>query len=274
MPSIILYYNQGKTHKISTKDKDAFLSRKGIFAINLKPLINCALLETLYLRENRLTSVNLSPLSQCQYLKNLHLDRNSLTSLDLTPLKNCQRLEKVTLNRNPLNKLDISPLFSSRRLETLKVPDETILYARNSLRSNLNEGISDVVGRIQWYEGESVNRKRTSNAQIDERTMKKALGVLKSFPRISMSDLGSYSGLSPDRAREMVFELVGDGLLEGRFNAEKDEFVCVDAVVAEKKMKSKGSALARCAYCGKPLPRALTAGEELTCPSCGMINIG
>jgi hypothetical protein len=151
----------------------------------------------------------------------------------------------------------------------------------------MNRGIRRVAGRINWYDGESLVHEELSEmpakhpttqksveGSVDERTMKKALGVLKSFPRISMSDLAGYSGLSPDRARELVFEFVGEGRIEGRFDPEKDEFICVDAVVADKRMKSNGSALARCAYCGKPLPKALNAGEELTCPSCGMINIG
>jgi len=107
-----------------------------------------------------------------------------------------------------------------------------------------------------------------------ESNQKKILGVLKSFPRISVSMLSDYSGMSIDSTRDMLFELIGDGLVSGRFDPTSDEFISAQAAAASKEIKSESISLARCMYCGKSLERALISGEEITCPSCGMVNVG
>jgi hypothetical protein len=103
---------------------------------------------------------------------------------------------------------------------------------------------------------------------------RRVLGILKSFPRITISKLSEYCGLSESDARNLMFELIGDDLVSGRFNPETDEFISTHAAVASKKIRSDSQSVAKCMHCGKPLPQALKSGDELTCPSCGMVNVG
>ena len=104
--------------------------------------------------------------------------------------------------------------------------------------------------------------------------VKRVLGVLKSFQSITMTDLVNYSSLSVEETRNLVFELIADDLVAGRFDSESDSFVSATAASASKQIRSDGTTLARCMFCGKALGRALRAGDEVPCPSCGMINVG
>lgn len=104
--------------------------------------------------------------------------------------------------------------------------------------------------------------------------VKRVLGVLKSFQSITMTDLMNYSGLSVEESRNLVFELIADDLVAGRFDSESDSFVSATAASASKQIRSDRTILARCMFCGKALGRALRAGDEVPCPSCGMINVG
>ena len=114
----------------------------------------------------------------------------------------------------------------------------------------------------------------TTKSTNQDNVRKRVLGVLKSFPRISISDLAKYSGESEDATRDMLFEMIGDNLVSGRFDPAADEFISAHAASASRAIKSTDPTLAKCMYCGKSLERALISGDEVACPSCGMVNVG
>ena len=116
--------------------------------------------------------------------------------------------------------------------------------------------------------------KKRAESTIHVNVQKRVLGVLKSFPRISISDLSKYSGESEDTTRDMLFEMIGDNLVSGRFDIATDEFISAHAAIASREIKADAPSLARCMYCGKSLERALISGDEIACPSCGMVNVG
>lgn len=120
----------------------------------------------------------------------------------------------------------------------------------------------------------AVPEEPASEIIVPEKTLKRILGVLKSFQTVSMEELTSYSGLDIDVTRNVVFELIADDQVSGRFNSKTDSFVSVSAASASREIRSDHQSVARCMYCGNPLEKALKSGDEVKCPSCGIINIG
>jgi len=109
---------------------------------------------------------------------------------------------------------------------------------------------------------------------VHDRTRKRILGVLKSFQSISMSDLTKHSNLSEDETRNIVFEMIAEDMVSGRFDSSTDSFISASAASASREIRSEQQSIAQCMYCGKPLEKALKSGDEIPCPSCGIINIG
>lgn len=143
----------------------------------------------------------------------------------------------------------------SAHVDVHNVEEEEAVYQRDVREANIAESIS-------------------KDRDTDGKTRKRVLGVLRSFPRISIADLSKYSGLSLDASRDLLFELLGDNLVSGRFDAATDEFISAPAATASKEIKSDSLSLARCQFCGKSLGKAPISGEEITCSSCGMLNVG
>jgi len=233
---------------VNPDDKSIMLRNKGIVEIDLSPCSQLSKLTELHLSFNSLIKIDLTPLSNCSLLKTLRLDGNMLLSIDLTPLASCKILKTLDLSQNPL--------------QTIYIPDDESSYT--------------LKGLVRKYKVSGSFRTGPPPKKSDTRSPigKKALGVLKSFGSISMEDLTKYTGLTVEENRELVFELVGEGLVRGKFDPSSDTFVSADAADAGKSLRSEGLILAKCAYCGTPLPKGLTPGEELRCPSCGIINIG
>jgi hypothetical protein len=115
---------------------------------------------------------------------------------------------------------------------------------------------------------------RPSKKAIDKKTQKRILGVLKSFQSINMSDLTKYSNINEDETRNIVFEMIAEDMISGRFDASTDSFISASAASASREIRSEQQSIALCMYCGKPLEKALKSGDEVACPSCGIINIG
>ena len=120
----------------------------------------------------------------------------------------------------------------------------------------------------------AVPEKPAPEIVVPEKTLKRILGVLKSFQTVSMKELTAYSNLDIDVTRNIVFEMIADDQVSGRFNSKTDSFVSVSAASASREIRSDHQSIAKCMYCGKPLEKALKSGDEVKCPSCGIINIG
>jgi ribosomal protein S25 len=110
--------------------------------------------------------------------------------------------------------------------------------------------------------------------EVPEKTIKRILGVLKSFQTVSMKELTSYSSLDLDVTRNIVFELIAEDQVTGRFDSKSDSFISASAASASRDIRSDQQSIARCMYCGNPLEKALKSGDEVKCPSCEMINVG
>ena len=89
-----------------------------------------------------------------------------------------------------------------------------------------------------------------------------------------MDELTKYSGISTEDTRDLVFQMIADNLVSGKFDPSQDEFVSAEAASAARVIKSEQQTLAKCIYCGSSLPRGLSVGEEIRCPSCNIVNIG
>ena len=151
-----------------------------------------------------------------------------------------------------------------------ETPSEKITSTEHDSTGSPELQASSQIGKPALHNPVMKIPKATGN----DSTRKRVLGVVKSFPRISISELAKYSGESIDSTRNMLFELIGDNLVSGRFDPVEDEFISAEAAAASREIKSESPSLARCMYCGKSLGRALISGEEFRCPSCSMVNVG
>ncbi|MFX0044831.1 MAG: hypothetical protein ACFE8Z_03210 [Candidatus Hermodarchaeota archaeon] len=237
-----------KTKKLSSDAKELYLAYKDIISIDLSPVAACWKLHEVHLNGNKLSQIDLSPLSNCARLNILRLEYNRLHTLDLRPLASCAYLREIDLSNNPLR--------------LIYVPEEH--RARGAILGLVSMSASTEV----------VTEPISSRVSITDTVRTRVLGVLRSVSKISMSDLTEYSDLSVEDTRELVFTLVGSGLVEGMFDPSEDTFVSASAVMAAKKLRSDGLTTARCAYCGFSLSDAPEFGEEVVCPSCGTINVG
>lgn len=295
---------KSKSIKVSANVTRIDFSNKGIVSIDLSPISQCTRLKALMLYSNKMATIDLGPVDSCRNLQilglhknklreldlspltNLHqlvrldLEDNQLFSLDLSPLAHHMALQKVELGKNPLTELDISALFTCSTLKEFKVKNRTVLTANRRVASFKVRPLNGLKKKIRWLEQDqvaaqaSVTGRTEPIPEADDDTKNTVLGVLKSVPRISMQDLTQYSELPVNETRELVFELVGEDKVTGRFNPATDEFVSAVAAQIAKKMASDGPRYSKCVYCGKPMDKALAIGEEVSCPSCGIVNIG
>ncbi|MHA2426397.1 MAG: hypothetical protein ACXAEF_16530 [Candidatus Thorarchaeota archaeon] len=111
-------------------------------------------------------------------------------------------------------------------------------------------------------------------ATVKKTSKTSVLGVLKSVPRISMEKLSEYSEMSVDDTRDLVFVLVGQDEVEGRYDPDTDDFISLSAAQTAKELRSDGPQIQRCQHCGSPLPRVLVTGDRYTCQNCGMVIEG
>jgi hypothetical protein len=231
------------------------------------------------LRENKLAEIDLSPLAEHTELERIDLRKNQLQSLSVDPLANHMKFEKFALEGNPLLELDVSALITCRGLKELKLDRHTRLKADKSLMAAVRGPLRRYKKRIIWIDRQAAQQmaqkhQTTVAATVDESTKNTLLGVLKSIPRISMEKLSEYSEVSVDDTRDLVFVLVGQGEVEGRYDPETDDFISLSAALTAKELQSGGPQIQRCQQCGSPLPRVITTGERFTCQNCGMVNEG
>ena len=98
------------------------------------------------------------------------------------------------------------------------------------------------------------------------------LGALKSYPRVTMSELGNILGLSEDQVRRSTLKLIGSGAIRGTFDKNTDEFTSLAATSVGREMREDyrdAFELPRCPNCGAQLTKTLVAGETHQCASCG-----
>ncbi|MGY5871917.1 MAG: hypothetical protein RTV72_06720 [Candidatus Thorarchaeota archaeon] len=270
----ITYTNQKNEQKQFTFDSYAklvWLNQSDMTSVDLSPLQLSSKIEELKFITSNLEKLDLQPLTKCRSLRGFSIWKaKKLKDLDLSPLSELQNLENIELSSTSISKLDISPLFQCNNLRNVKIDRKILLVANIKYKKT---GVRDLDKlSIGWYGEEKENTK--TDVVIDSKLRKKVLGVLKSFSRITISELTQYSGLSPDKTRNLVFELVGEELVVGRFDSSSDSFISTDAALASKKAKSDRLTIQRCVYCGKPLGQVLNPGEEVPCPACDIINIG
>ncbi|MFW9848475.1 MAG: hypothetical protein ACFFF4_05000 [Candidatus Thorarchaeota archaeon] len=295
----------GKTRVLNVNDNATRIefTNKGIASIDLSPIGNCLRLRDFHMYGNEISDLELSPLNRCSLLRSLVLRGNRLGTLDLSPLKehlelervdlrknhlqslnvdalaNHLKLEKFTLEDNPLLELDISALITCRGLKEVSLDRHTKLKADRRLMAAVRGPLRRYKNRIIWIDREAAQQMAQAHqtavaATVNDGIKDTTLGVLKSVPRISMEKLSGYTNMSVDETRELVFVLVGQGDVEGRYDPDSDDFISLSAVQTVKELRSDGPIMQRCQHCGSPLPRVLVTGERFTCQSCGSVNSG
>ncbi len=254
--------------------RDFLIYGNELVELDLTPLQGCPLLRTLVLRDNRLREIDLSPIRESMELSRLDLRENQLQSLDLEPLANHQGLDKFQLEKNPLLELDISPLLTCRGLKEVTLDRHLKLKASRSLAGAVRGPMTKYRNRIVWYERQftPTSTQKPIQAVSSNHASNMALGVLKSVPRITMQELTRYTDMSVEDTRDLVFLLVGEGKVSGRYEPSTDEFISLDAVQTVKELRSDEIVVQRCQYCGSPLPRRLIPGDRIACEACGQTN--
>ncbi|MCK5150696.1 MAG: hypothetical protein KAQ65_02595 [Candidatus Thorarchaeota archaeon] len=247
--------------------------------LDISPLSGCTLLRNLVLRDNKLVGLDLTGLSEHIDLQRIDLRKNHLQSLNVDPLANHLKLEKFTLEENPLLVLDISALITCRGLKEVSLSRHTKLKADRRLMAAIRGPLRRYKKRIIWIDRQAAQSMAHTHqaavaATVSSKSKSPVLGVLKSVPRISMEKLSEYSEMSVDDTRDLVFVLVGQGEVEGRYDPDTDDFISLSAVQTAKSLRSDGPRIQKCQHCGSPLARVLTTGERFTCQSCGMVNEG
>jgi len=103
-------------------------------------------------------------------------------------------------------------------------------------------------------------------------TMDIVEGALKSYPRISMTELSGIVGLPVDEVRRATLKLIATDEIHGTFDKDTDEFTSVQAsqVGRELRETADGRTLARCPNCGAPLKGSFVIGDKVKCDSCGI----
>jgi hypothetical protein len=107
---------------------------------------------------------------------------------------------------------------------------------------------------------------------VDTKEEELVLGAVKSYPRVSMTELANIVSLPVDEVRKMVLRMIAAGLIVGTFDRFSDEFTSASATEVVKDMRKDGTdirALPACPHCSAPLTRQPGAGETVQCESCG-----
>ncbi|MFW9919476.1 MAG: hypothetical protein ACFFED_07740 [Candidatus Thorarchaeota archaeon] len=255
--------------------RDLLIYDNELVELDLSPLGGCNLLRSIVLRDNRLRSLDLSPLSEHMDLERIDLRGNQLQSLNVDPLANHQNLEKFQIDGNPLLEIDISALITCRKLKEVGLDRHMKIKASRNLQDALQGTLRKYKKTIIWIDRAKTQAPvQTQGPVTSGRASSMALGVLKSVPRISMEDLTQYTNMTLEETRELVFLLVGEGKVAGRYEAQTDEFISLEATQTIKELRSDEVKMQKCRHCGKPLPRILVAGDRHTCEACGNVNEG
>ncbi|MFW9788060.1 MAG: hypothetical protein ACFFE1_10320 [Candidatus Thorarchaeota archaeon] len=196
----------------------------------------------------------------------IHLVHDS----DRPPETLSRERQRDILRQKAFRKRKISREFE---VEYVSTETETILLVFDN---NNPVATRSVNGTIQIVKREYKEEPKQPAAPIPvtEKTVKRVLGVLKSFQTVSMEELTSYSSLGINETRNIVFELIAEDKVTGRFDSKSDSFISASAASASREIRSDQQSIARCMYCGNPLEKALKSGDEVKCPSCEIINIG
>lgn len=256
--------------------RDFLIYDNELSELDLSPISSCNLLRTVVLRKNRLREIDLSALAEHMELERLDLRENQLQTLDISSLANHQNLEKFQMDSNPILEIDISALLTCRELKEVDLDRHTKIKASRNLQEAVRGPIKQYKKRIMWVEREQQQQAPTQRAgaiSVD-RVSSMTLGVLKSVPRITMEELTQYTNMSIEQTRELVFLLVGEEKVVGRYEAGTDEFISLEATQTTKELRSQGVKMQKCQNCGKPLPKVLYAGDRYTCEACGHVNEG
>ncbi len=294
---------RGRTRVLRVNDRTRRINAPGknIISINLAPIVRCIRLEYLKLYDNEIHSLDLSPLSSISSLREIILRNNKLESLDLSSLKehaNLERLdlrgnqiqqldvsplarhfklERFEIEDNPLTELDISALFTCPKLKEVKINRYVKLRADRRYMQMARGPMSRMKKHVQWYEVAQTTVRGAPGVDVpptDDQVKLTVLGLLKSVPRVSIEELTAYSEMPIDATKQLVFELVGEGELSGRFDPRTDEFISLDAIRAAKELRSDGPVIHYCVHCHKSLPHMLIPGDTYRCESCGTVNQG
>jgi len=258
------------------KLRDFVIYDNEISELDLSPLSGCPSLRTVVFRNNRLKELNLSPLSEHVHLQRIDIRGNQLQSLDVNPLADHQNLEKFQLEGNPLLEIDISALLTCRRLKEVSLDRHMRIMASRNLQDAISGPIRKYKKRILWIaRAKQVEQQsQPSGPMSSSKASRMALGVLRSVPKIAIEELTQYTNLTVEETRELVFLLVGEGKVAGRYEAATDEFISLEAAQTIRELRPEGSGIQKCKHCGKPLPRVLVMGERFTCEACGSTNEG
>jgi hypothetical protein len=72
--------------------------------------------------------------------------------------------------------------------------------------------------QILGKEYEKESKQPAPTIPVTDKTIKRILGVMKSFQTINMKELTTYSGLDINETRNIVFELIAEDQVTGRFH--------------------------------------------------------
>ncbi|MHA1781329.1 MAG: hypothetical protein ACTSYL_10775, partial [Candidatus Thorarchaeota archaeon] len=90
------------------------------------------------------------------------------------------------------------------------------------------------------------------------------LGALKSYPRVSMTELSEILNLPTDVVRRATLFLIASGEIKGVFDKDTDEFTSMSASEAGRELRRDATAeldLPRCPNCGAPFTRSFVVGD-------------
>lgn len=104
-------------------------------------------------------------------------------------------------------------------------------------------------------------------ASLKEKELIEFTAWVKTYRRISLTDLATKLGKPQMEAEQLLVTVVDRGLLKGFIDRSTDEFVLQEAVGQE-------AFLDTCPRCGANLQKRYFLGETVTCPYCHSVVVG
>ncbi len=111
-------------------------------------------------------------------------------------------------------------------------------------------------------------------SDYENRFRRAIIAILRSAPVVSIPIIAERIHLNIEQTREIIFELVSEGIIDAIYDPENDEIRSVQASKLIQEIVSKGSTASCCKYCGGNLGRILLSGDRIECPNCGRVNYG
>lgn len=100
---------------------------------------NASTLETLHLKNNKITLVARDSFSGAMNLVELNLEKNEISNIDEMAFRELSKLEKLYLNKNQLQTLPPKLLYQSTNLQNLYLNENQIKFLdKNFLKNNNN----------------------------------------------------------------------------------------------------------------------------------------